>query len=153
MDEFQDVNTPQYTLVHLLKPPELLEQVGGRLAQQGASAGGCPSFWEAAASAALPRRPRRRTASHRSHAAFPPHPTHPRQNASKPPDQRHSLFVVGDPDQAVYGFRGADMTTITTQLPDDFSALQARWHAACVDVAVCSSEKERESETESSASC
>eukprot|EP00898_Chlorokybus_atmophyticus_P001647 jgi/Chlat1/2483/Chrsp175S02356 len=37
--------------------------------------------------------------------------------------QHNSLFVVGDGDQAIYGFRDADPTLMLSQLPQDFTAV------------------------------
>jgi superfamily I DNA/RNA helicase len=34
--------------------------------------------------------------------------------------------VVGDPDQAIYGWRGADMANMTRALRKDFPAAQVR---------------------------
>jgi superfamily I DNA/RNA helicase len=104
VDEFQDVNTPQYALLKLLALPQA-PQVGAGSWREGATAGlhVCHS---AADSPAM-------------HCTARPLPPTARPQAS--------LFAVGDPDQAIYDWRGADMRHMTQSLEADFPNVQVGW--------------------------
>lgn len=48
----------------------------------------------------------------------------PAQHAHFLPSPQGNLFVVGDPDQSIYEWRGADMDNMTCQLKIDYPDIQ-----------------------------